>query len=264
MRRYAPLKLLAAATLFMTIGCARDQLRYSSHRTSATATDILTRQVLDNLARAAENPAALPYFSVVGQGSVQITDGGTLGSNTTMAPHAFAQELLSLGASRNITEQWALGATTNPKKLLLMQELYGNVIAAQKTCDPAVRWLGIGSRRDVPRRVSLVGRYRGVNVWVDAEHAAGLSKLAIDIINIATTSDQDIGRLRVVGIDLVATPMRTATAGTSPPTPPRRFNELPPALPDSGHEPTIDALSLPRQPFYSLPPNGPVFTPGTR
>ncbi len=123
--------------------------------------------MLDNLARTAENPAALPYLSVVDQGSVQITNRGTLGSNTTMAPHAFAQELLSLGASRNITELWALGATTNPKKHLLMRELYGNVLAAQKSCDPAVRWLGMGSRRDVPRRVSLVGRYRGVNVWVD-------------------------------------------------------------------------------------------------
>ena len=116
MRTAVPFNSIAAVTFILICGCARDQLRYSSHRTSATATDILTRQVLDNLARAAETPAALPYFSVVGNGSVQITDGGTLGSNTTMAPHAFAQELLSLGASRNITEQWALGATTNPPR----------------------------------------------------------------------------------------------------------------------------------------------------
>lgn len=116
---------LALAVLPALGGCATHaHLRDSTARTAATLTDLNYRQVLDNVARFAADPSALPAVAVVNSGTVTATDRAAYGANATYAPTLpFAQQgggalpILSLffnpSGQRQLTENWSVTPVTD-------------------------------------------------------------------------------------------------------------------------------------------------------
>lgn len=221
---------MAATILLILPGCMRDQLRYSIRRTTSTLPDLQYQQIIDNLAMIAANPGYLPYLAVVGQGSVQVTDGGS-GSLTLSAPlQTFTSNTLGLGATRNVTGTWSVGTITDPEKIREMQAYYREAVAGSSRGFIGAQWLHVGCRRDVPKSAVYVGRQGRVYAWVTPEGLDGLSELTLHIMDVATRAD------------------------SAEPSPHAIFR---------GSGPTALPTTVPRRNFQS-PPVGPVFTPGVR
>jgi hypothetical protein len=219
---------LAMLTLGLVAGCMSQQLRFTARRTVNALPDMQYAQVIDNLAKLAANPGFLPYLAVTGQGSVQVTDSGSSTLPMTISPMAFGLGIPIFGASRNLTGTWSLGTITSPEKIRSMQAVYLRAVRGSAAGDPAFGWLKIGGPGDVPRQVSVVGRFEDVFVWVMPEGIEGLSNLTLAIMEIATSEDSG-------GAPVADGESRRGLAG--PPGISRRN--------------------------FQVPPVGPVFTPGT-
>jgi hypothetical protein len=204
-------------------GCMNRQLEFTTRRTLNTLPDLHYQQIIDNLAAVASNPGRLPYLAVVGQGSIQVTENGNAALGLSITPGTKKPGALGLSASENITGNWSLGTITSPDKIRSMQAVYQRAVAASAVRDPAYLWLNVGGKRDVPARATHAGRHGETAVWVMPEGVAGLSELALEILDIATRED-------------------AVPASSSPP--------------DSLHRP-----SIPRRNFQ-VPATGPVYTPG--
>ncbi len=215
------------AIAVVTCGCMNQQLQLTTRRTLGSLPDLQYQQVIDNLATIAANPAFLPYLAVVGQGSIQVTDNGNalLALGVSRTPPA--ADVLSLGASRNVTGTWSLGTITSPEKIRGMHALYHRTVLGSTRRDPAYRWLKIGCRRDVPKQACFVGRHGRTFVWVMPEGMAGLSDLSLAIMDIATRED----------------------GATTPGPPQESFRQKP------------SPAAVVRRNFQ-VPPMGPLFTPG--
>ncbi len=221
--------LAMVATIVLIVpGCMKDQLRYSIRRATSTLPDLQYQQVIDNLAMIADNPGYLPYLAVAGQGSVQVTDGGSSSLSVPFGNSTFNTTTLGLGATRNITGTWSVGTITDPDKIRQMRALYRAAVLGTSQGVPGAGWLQIGCRRDVPKSAVYVGRQGRVYAWVTPEGLDGLSELTLQIMDIATRAD------------------------SAEPSPHAIFRGSGP-----------DALPVPRRNFQS-PPIGPVFTPGVR
>jgi hypothetical protein len=229
-RGRAGLTALALTPLFAAAtGCMSHQLEWTTRRTVGTLPDLRYQQVVDNLAMIAANPGYLPYLAVAGQGSVQVTDGGSSNLGLNLAPNAWTTAAPAFGATRNVTGTWSLGTITSPEKLRAMQAAYRHVIERSVAGDPAYQWLHVGEKRMVGKRALFIGARDGKFVWVAADGIAGLSDLTLTIMDIATREDIDPDNAR--GND------RARAADGSPAIPRRNFQ---------------------------VPAAGPVFTPGVR
>ena len=112
-----------------TSGCRTHlSLRDNTLRTTSTLADLNYQQVLDNLARFHQNPAAMPSFAVVNAGTVNVADQQSFNANATYAPTVtFAQQvgsglpmlslLLNPSGQRNVTENWSLAPVTDVDNL---------------------------------------------------------------------------------------------------------------------------------------------------
>jgi hypothetical protein len=203
------------------------ELKIIARGTLGSLQDVHYQQVIDNLATTAANPGFLPYLAVVGQGSIQVTDNGNATLALGMSARPIAADILTFGASRNVTGTWSVGTITSPEKIRHMQALYHQAIRSVEERDPAYHWLKIGGRRDVPRGACFVGRHGRTFVWVMPEGVSGLSDLSLAIMDIATRED----------------------SASSPHGPKEPFRQ-PPSPP-----------AVPRRNFQ-IPATGPVFTPG--
>ena len=123
-----------------------EQLRYSTRRTVNALPDLQYQQVIDNLAKIAANPGFLPYFAVVGQGSVQVTDNGSSLVGLNSPSSLLSPTSVGLGATRNVTGTWSLGTITSPEKIRSMQAIYLRAIPVAPPGDPAFGWLKIGGK----------------------------------------------------------------------------------------------------------------------
>ncbi len=222
--------VLATTIVLVFPGCMRDQLRYSIRRTTSTLPEIQYQQVIDNLSRIAANAGYLPYLAVVGQGSVQVTDGGSSSLNLSIPLQSLATDSLGFGATRNVTGTWSVGTITDPEKIRRMQALYREAVAGSSRGVPGYEWLRIGCRKDVPKSAVYVGRQGRVYAWVTPEGLNGLSELTLEIMDVATRADS-----------VEASPHGLFR----------------------GSGPTPLPTTVPRRNFQS-PPVGPVFTPGVR
>ncbi len=72
-----PVILLVITLLSLSAGCANQQLRYSTLKQTSTLADIQESQVMENFARLAANPGALPFLSLANTGSATVTDEGS-------------------------------------------------------------------------------------------------------------------------------------------------------------------------------------------
>jgi len=216
------LPLVLIGPLVLASGCMNQQLRLATVRTTSTLPDLHYQQVMDNLALIAANPGFLPYLAVAGQGSIQVTNGGNAAFPASLAPGAYAWWLPSLGASRNVTGTWNLGTITSPEKIRDMQSVYQNAVQHAPFGSPSCGWLHAGTKRDVPRNACYVSHHGTTHVWVMPEGIAGLSELALTILDIATREDI------VPGPSQPRQPLRGAVG---PPSVPRRNFQVPPAGP---------------------------------
>jgi hypothetical protein len=115
-------------------GCQALQLENRTVRMSRTLTDLQYRQVMDNLALLADQPSAMPFFSVAQTGKTTIQQN-TQGSSTvswdliTVAGRLFDKVLFDKGGfglqynQQNI-EEWDTTPALDPVQLILMQGLY--------------------------------------------------------------------------------------------------------------------------------------------
>jgi hypothetical protein len=104
-------------------GCTTHRaLRNNTLNQTATWTDLQYQQVLDNVAMFTVNPSALPYFSIIGTGTTQVADAGSVSGGVTWADVTSGN--LGGNATRQAAEQWSLATTTDPEKLEIMQCVY--------------------------------------------------------------------------------------------------------------------------------------------
>ena len=125
--------LLILVAVF-SAGCTHHQLRFNTVKQAQTVGDVHTQQVLDNLAKFAGNPYALPHFSFPSAGSSQITD--LLGSTNTnnFSPFRLTGWLFGFNGSRTNLESYTMTPINDPRKLELMRCVYQQVILGNCEC----------------------------------------------------------------------------------------------------------------------------------
>lgn len=197
-------------TLAVISGCTATRLRQKTDRQAATLADIHQRQVLDNLALFAYDPAALPFFAYASQGTASLSNQSGLSFTSLLTTQT--------------QESWQLTPVNDPRKLELMRCLYQRVVAVHRhqampgdcpncarlfskfyTGDPDLRvdqsdsggaltidcldgrkWLAIGCEKCAPKRSRCaVGHHCDVRVWVLPGGTDELSKLTLIILDYA-------------------------------------------------------------------------------
>jgi hypothetical protein len=161
-------------------------------------------QVMDNLARIATDPGALPYFGVIEAGTTQISDSGSLTGSLGWDPHGLVSEMLGASGSRNINDQWTLDPIVNPDRLRAMRCVYHEALGLEdancsdclklisdfKVTDELAKvpngWLGVGCKKDVPKGACYVSHCGDRYVWVQPGGLDGLTRLTWIIMDIAT------------------------------------------------------------------------------
>lgn len=124
----------ALFALLVCSGCAHTQLRWNTTKQALTLTDIYEQQVMDNLAMFVHDPNSLPSFAYPNAGGSDVTDGGTAGSGTTLKRLGFDQQVLNLGASRNMKEAWTFTPVYDVRRLELMRCAYQQALANAGYC----------------------------------------------------------------------------------------------------------------------------------
>lgn len=126
MQRIAILLVVCAASF---TGCAHHQLRRNTVKQADTVADIHTQQVLDNLAKFAHNPGALPHFSYPQGGSSSVNDnvGGSSGFN--FSPAQLMGWNFGINGQRTSNEAFTMVPINDPRKLELMRCAYQKAVA---------------------------------------------------------------------------------------------------------------------------------------
>jgi hypothetical protein len=122
-----------------------------------SSTDLRYREVLENLAMIADNPAILPSFSSIYAGTTDISDTLQASSQTIWlrmltkpfgSATLFSTESLDVPATRAVKQNWTLDPVIVPEKLAAMrcacwwalfgpEHLCGNCLGLQKYQDGA-------------------------------------------------------------------------------------------------------------------------------
>jgi hypothetical protein len=122
-------------------GCTHVQLRNNAVNESSAVSELVTQQVMDNLAMFVYDPYSMPYFSYPNQGATSVIDQGTAGvtagwgrpittgQTSTFSPKHFTDFLLasitgSGSASRQSQEGLTMSPILDPRKLELMRCAY--------------------------------------------------------------------------------------------------------------------------------------------
>jgi hypothetical protein len=212
---------MAGAFLLVTALCGCTTHRALQKHTIAanlTVADIYHQQVLNNIARFEVNPAAMPAFSVVTSGTVNITDEASGGANPTYSPTLTAAQqgggalpilsiLFNSSTSRSVTENWSTTPVIDSDNLRRMRCAF-QVIVGQETseCDQCqdrlkgfffggtesydcmlpTNWYYVGQECEVPKNACYVANYCDLYVWVMPSGLDGLSRFTITILDIAT------------------------------------------------------------------------------
>jgi hypothetical protein len=196
-------ELLLLAALPIVAGCANQQLRFSTLRQTSTLADIQETQVIENFARLAANPGALPFLSLANSGSATVTDGGS-GTLSFLGAHKFfTQTTFGVGVNRSIALNWGLAPLNNPDRLKAMKAAYLSVLdpslvdpaelaklQAVITADPSYAlgpgWIETGGKWDVPKHAWRVARCGRTYVWVMPDHAEDFSRFVLLTLNLAS------------------------------------------------------------------------------
>lgn len=115
--------------LVLTVGCQSDVVQRGANKLAGTVPSLYYEQVLDNMARLADNPKILPYFGVPSQAthtnSRQMNAGYTGEIDLNAAKNwLFDKQTMPLSGSDQNQEALQVQPVVNPDKLLLMQAAY--------------------------------------------------------------------------------------------------------------------------------------------
>jgi hypothetical protein len=195
---------VASVVLLALSGCNAQQLRFTTMRLSETVPDLQERQVIENLARIAASPAALPYYTIINGGTASISDNGSGGLYAlTLQHHVFPSGTLEASASRTVTGNWTLNPMINPDRLRAMRAAYHIALGAehidpvdekkleailkdQKDLQIPRGWICVGKKRDVPHGACIVSHCGKTYVWVVPGRSKDFADFALFMLNIAT------------------------------------------------------------------------------
>ncbi len=182
-------------------------MQFTSIRLAARVPDIYQAQVMQNLARTADNPGSMPYLSRMFNGTASSTDKASGVANLMATARKYTSVTYGLSSiERDVQANIGLAPIDDPDRLVAMQAAYTLVAApnaanrfAVENClkryllgkDPCVEviprgWLHIGSKHDVPHCAAAVANYGKAYVWVMPENLASLTQFTYLILNIAT------------------------------------------------------------------------------
>ncbi len=113
-------------------GCMEQQLRNKTVGLSATTTDLIYIQALDNVARTIDNPSEMPYFDVPANGTAQVqmslsvtaTPQWALATALKGAPFLFTQQAATFNPEQIDNESWQVTPMADPDRLVLMHCAY--------------------------------------------------------------------------------------------------------------------------------------------
>ncbi len=207
MKHCLMLALMAAST-----GCTTLALERHTLAQEESPTDIRYKEVLENLAMVAHDPATLPAYSSIFAGTVQITDTAQLASMTTFAPGAAAQ-MLTPQLTRAALGNWALDPINAPEKLEAIRcacrwVIYGPDFAcrdcpgllatpeqapspgrhfgvADRMAQLPAGWLHVGRLCDVPLKACYKAHCGDTWVWVMPDGMQALADFNLIIQDIA-------------------------------------------------------------------------------
>jgi hypothetical protein len=200
-------------------GCATHlRLQRDVVASNFTVADMYYQQVLNNIARFTVNSAAMPSFSVVAAGTVNVTDGAGASVSPTYSPTLSRSQqgngalpilsiLFGINAQRTISENWSTVPVTDSDNLRRMrcafQVIVGHETSECDQCTDRLKkffvggtesydcmlpqgWYWVGCEKDVPECACYVGHYCGRYVWVMPDGVDGLSRFTITVLDIAT------------------------------------------------------------------------------
>src|SRR4051794_37512645 len=103
-------------------GCTTGRLRQRTINQGSTLPELQYQQVLDNLARFATNPSALPWHVNLREGTTQVTDSLSGGAAVDIGPPVawFPQ----LFGSRTAVAQWGMSPVIDATELRLLRIAY--------------------------------------------------------------------------------------------------------------------------------------------
>jgi hypothetical protein len=111
------------------IGCASTQLRMDTLRLTSTVPDIQAVQVLDNLARLTADPGVMPYYTIITNGTANVSDKAKVSGFLTFPAQTIVKQLHNqrggqlgpLSGERDITGNWSLKPVNDPYRLAAMR-----------------------------------------------------------------------------------------------------------------------------------------------
>ena len=201
-------------------GCTHLVLKNNTIRATATLSDILLHEVLDNVARFQDNPDTVATFALATAGTVSVSDQAGGGISPTYSPTITAAQqgggalpilslLFSPSVQRSLSENWSLTPVTDADNLRRLRSAYrllvlGKASANYAFCDQQMKeffageeadvaenfpprgWYHVGKKPDVPSNACYVGWHDRTYVWVTPEGMNGLAVFAMGALNLAT------------------------------------------------------------------------------
>ena len=200
-------------------GCAAHHvLQRDTVAANLTISDIYFQQVLNNVARFEVNSAAMPSFSVISAGTVNIQDSAGAAVSPTYSPTLtkalqgggalpILSILFGLNAQRSITENWSTAPITDSDNIRRMrcafQLLVGRESSQCDRCEDRLKgffvastesqdcmlprgWYQVGGKCDVPPDACYSAHYCDTYVWVTPDGLDGLTRVTITVLDLAT------------------------------------------------------------------------------
>lgn len=126
--------------LVFLAGCTHHQLDRSTVLATSTVMDIQYHIVLMNLAKLSCQPDALPSHADLADGVVQVNDrlgfGQAGGFTSFTGQYGFGLDQFGPSGYRQVSEQWGADATTDPQRLVDLQDLYRVALGLQPLPPP--------------------------------------------------------------------------------------------------------------------------------
>jgi hypothetical protein len=126
--------LALVLALFGSNGCISVRLGQRAMNQASTLPDLHYQQVLDNLARFADNPSALPWHVNFREGTTQITDSASGGAAVDLGPPA--ETLPQVFGSRTVVVQWGMTPVIHSIELRLLRIAYRRALGSPEMPDP--------------------------------------------------------------------------------------------------------------------------------
>jgi hypothetical protein len=232
------LRTVVVLVVSVASGCAADQMKYTALRTAARIPEIHQEEIMQNLARIAANPGAMPYLSRPYNGTASATDTASGATSLVGAPHHFTPFTFGpYGLMRAVQSNIGLNVVDDPDKLAAMHVDY-RLVTAPRTVSPDMvhdclsrywtgknpcveriprGWLKVGHKHDVPRNAAASAHCGSTYVWVMPRDTEALTRFTFVILNIATLKSDS---------RMASVPTATQPYGAESPLPSREENPV--------------------------------------